>query len=256
MTGRLGPILDTHVSRLISVINFQLEQNQTSLVFSCYTSQTFSDDNCRQYRLPFLHALDALLRTCHPLDSPFLPTLLAKNVVPSIAAILSTTPGIPGSTEPSSSKNNKGKKRSRNYEGDEIFNVSREVVCATDEEGKVLLASIDGKQLHFEDCTYLFKSFSTVAGHLFRNPNLSSTMQSIIARIVISALIVLPRMPPALLSPNPGLICQVKEKFQNLSVSIGSGTSSVVSKSLPFVIEAALEGCNIPVCHNVASRSN
>jgi hypothetical protein len=81
-------------------------------------------------------------------------------------------------------------------------------------------------------------------------------MQSIIARIVISALIVLPRIPPALMSPNPGLIYQVKEKIHNLSVSIGSGTSSVVSKSLPFVIEAALEGCNIPVCYNVESRTN
>ena len=73
-------------------------------------------------------------------------------------------------------------------------------------------------------------------------------MQSIIARIVISALIVLPRIPPALLSANPSLIFQVKEKIQNLSISISSGTSSVLSKSLPFVIEAALEGCNIPVC--------
>jgi hypothetical protein len=81
-------------------------------------------------------------------------------------------------------------------------------------------------------------------------------MQSIIARIIISALIVLPRMPPALLSPNPRLIYQVKEKIQTLSVSIGSGTSSVVSKSLPLIIEAALEGCNIPVCYNVVSRSN
>ena len=180
---------------------------------------------------------------------------MAKNIVPSIAAILSTTSDNPGSTEPSSGKNNKGKKRSRNYEGDEIFNVSREVVCATDEAGEVLLASIDGTP-HFDDSMYLFKSFFIVAGHLFRNPNLSSTMQSIIARIILSALIVLPRMPPALLSPNPGLIYQVKGKIQNLSVSIGSGTSSVISKSLPFVIEAALEGCNIRVCYNVASRSN
>jgi hypothetical protein len=115
-------------------------------------SQTCSDDNCRQHRLPFLNALDALLRNCHPLDSPFLPTLLAKTILPSIAAVLSTTPGnVPCSTELSSGRNNKGKKRSRNYEGDEIFNVSREVACATDGEGKVLLASIDGKQFHCED---------------------------------------------------------------------------------------------------------
>ena len=34
--GRLGPILDPHLSRLVSILNFQLEQNPTSLVFSCY----------------------------------------------------------------------------------------------------------------------------------------------------------------------------------------------------------------------------
>ena len=110
-------------------------------------SHPFSDDNCRKYRLPLLNALDALLRNCRPLDSPFLPTHLAKSIVPSIAAVLSTTSGnATSNTEPCSGKNNKGKKRSRNYEGDEIFNVSREVVCATDEDGKVLLVSIDGKQ--------------------------------------------------------------------------------------------------------------
>ena len=80
-------------------------------------------------------------------------------------------------------------------------------------------------------------------------------MQSIIARVIISALIALPRMPPALLSANPGLIYQVKEKIQKFSVSIGSGTSSVMSKSLPFVVEAALEGSNIPVCYDVAPHS-
>jgi hypothetical protein len=78
-------------------------------------------------------------------------------------------------------------------------------------------------------------------------------MQSIIARIIISALIVLPRMPSALLSADSGLMYQVKDKIQNFSVSIGSGTSSVMSKSLPFVVEAALEGSNIPVCCNIGS---
>ena len=96
----------------------------------------------------------------------------------------------------------------------------------------------------------------SVTGHLFRNPNLSSAMQSIIARIIISALIVLPRMPSTLLSANPGLMFQVKEKIQKFGVSIGSGTSNVMSKSLPFVVDAVLEGSNIPVCCNLAFRFN
>lgn len=46
--------------------------------------------------------------------------------------------------EPSTSKSKSGKKRARHYEGDEVFNVSREVAYPTAEDGGALLTSIDG----------------------------------------------------------------------------------------------------------------
>ncbi|KAF8969481.1 rRNA processing/ribosome biogenesis-domain-containing protein [Flammula alnicola] len=199
--------LDTHSGRLFSVLSFQLEQKQSP-----------------HQRLPFLKALGALLKSCHPLDSPVLPTRLAKAVLPSVTNLLTTSSnGSSGDNEPSSSKSSKGKKRARNYEGDEVFKVSRQVAYPTAEEGEILLSSID------------------VIQSLFRNPNLSSAMQSIIGRIIISILIALPRMSSSSLSPDPGLIHVVSVKIQKFSVIIGSGTTSVMSKALPFVIEAALE---------------
>lgn len=47
-------------------------------------------------------------------------------------------------TNPSSGKNRKGKKRARGYEGDEVFKINREILCPTDEDGKVVLAIVNG----------------------------------------------------------------------------------------------------------------
>jgi hypothetical protein len=41
-------------------------------------------------------------------------------------------------------KNKKGKKRARGYEGDEVFKVTREVICSTREDGEVLIAALNG----------------------------------------------------------------------------------------------------------------
>ena len=43
------------------------------------------------------------------------------------------------------SKSKKSRKRARGYEGDEVFKVSREVIFPTAEDGKVVLAALDGE---------------------------------------------------------------------------------------------------------------
>ncbi|KAF8165502.1 rRNA processing/ribosome biogenesis-domain-containing protein [Crassisporium funariophilum] len=213
LAERLNYRLDSHLNTLVSILTFQLEQNPN-----------------QKCRLSLLKALNALLDNCHAVDSSFVPTRLAKVVLPSIANIFSSSSGeSSGEHEASSSKSKKGKKRARNFEGDEVFKVSRKVVCPTMEEGEVLLTSID------------------VTRYLFRNPNLSSAMRSVIARIIISILLALPRMSPASISPNPALIQIIQEKVQSFGIIIGSSTTSVMSKSLPFVIEATLASDNMAV---------
>ena len=46
-----------------------------------------------------------------------------------------------------SRKSRKGKKRARGYEGDEIFQ-TREVICATKEDGDAVLCALDGRNFN------------------------------------------------------------------------------------------------------------
>jgi hypothetical protein len=42
-------------------------------------------------------------------------------------------------------KGRKGKKRTRAYDGDEVFNTTMEVICTTYDDEKALLIACDGK---------------------------------------------------------------------------------------------------------------
>jgi hypothetical protein len=79
-------------------------------------------------------------------------TRLAKAVLPSLTVVLATQPAeVQHSDEPagfsSAGKNKKSKKRPRGYEGDEVFKVTREIICPTREDGLVLLAALNGMLL-------------------------------------------------------------------------------------------------------------
>ena len=85
--------------------------------------------------------------------------------MPSIAVLLSTkSQGQEAAgTTASKTRNRKGKKRARGYEGDEIFSVTAQVISASKVDGDVLLASIDGEYLFNRirhDCRILFTSCS------------------------------------------------------------------------------------------------
>lgn len=212
----------------------------------------FSSDNNnpqRFQRLCLLKALDSLLKNCRPLDSTILPSRLSKSALCSITKILSSSGGAIDQNEPSSSQKKNGKKRARNFEGDEVFKVTRRVAYASAEESEALLISIDGKNASsskLPECLLLNNPI--VVQSLFRNPNLSSAMQSIIARLITSVLVALPRMSSAALSEDPNFLRLVSAKIQQFSFTIGSGTTSVMSKTLPFLIEAALISGKPEVC--------
>lgn len=66
--------------------------------------------------------------------------------MPLLATVLSTRSSNKANDEANvtQTKTTKGKKRGRGYEGDEVFKIRREVLCPTEVEGQVLLASVDG----------------------------------------------------------------------------------------------------------------
>lgn len=74
-----------------------------------------------------------------------LPSRLARAVLPILTPLLALQSQA-GRDEDGAqgSKGRKGKKRARNYEGDELFK-SREVVCPTQNDGSAVLNALDGE---------------------------------------------------------------------------------------------------------------
>ena len=97
-----------------------------------------------------------MLEACPHLHDSTTISRLARAVAPSVVVLLSTksqAQQVAGTN--ANARIRKGKKRARGYEGDEVFNVTAEVICADKTDGDVLLTSIDGEQpshLLFSDC--------------------------------------------------------------------------------------------------------
>jgi hypothetical protein len=96
----------------------------------------------RLVRLKILQTLESLLKGPHVLDSPSLSGRMVKAILPPIMKVV-TPSGNLESTE-RSSKTKSGKKRARNFEGEEILKKSYEIICPTLEDRNAMLISVDG----------------------------------------------------------------------------------------------------------------
>lgn len=104
---------------------------------------------CRAQTVQFLLTVLMLLQGgCHLHDST-LSSRLARATMPLLTIVLSKRSETNGESESSGAqgRSKKSRKRARGYEGDEVFKVGREIVCATAEEGDILLTAVDGKSL-------------------------------------------------------------------------------------------------------------
>ncbi|KAF9012654.1 rRNA processing/ribosome biogenesis-domain-containing protein [Cyathus striatus] len=196
--------LRPHAARLLTIISQCLEGKPTSALL-----------------VVLFGALDSLLKFSPSAGSPLILNRVATAVISFISArLLSSQSSLSGSSsEITSGKGKKSKKRARNYEGDEVFSVTKEVMCPTEDEGKALLAAL------------------TVVHHLLQNEDLPPAILSICSRTVLSLNLSLPQIVPTLLSPDSGLFPQVHNKLRSLAITIACGTSGVLSKSLPLVLE-------------------
>ena len=153
----------SHGSSLLKAIfNFGISTWATTFTVShlIITSNIYTNIlYYRKVRCSLLMAVDGLLKNCHPMDSTVLPARLAKTALPSVMKIMSTSASAAaGTQEGPLSKSKSSKKRARNFEGDEVFKSTRDVVCSSKDECDVLLISLDG-MLHtvpyfFDNLTY------------------------------------------------------------------------------------------------------
>jgi hypothetical protein len=72
-----------------------------------------------------------------------MPNRIMRAVLPSLTIVLSSSNVVDPS--PEDNKSNKGKKKAKNYTGDEVFKVSRDVICPTEADAKVLLSALQGE---------------------------------------------------------------------------------------------------------------
>jgi len=204
--------------------------------------KTLADAIASLQRLIFLTTIRDTLTHCHLLDSPSLPSRLAKAVLPSISVVLSA-PSDSQNAENAyamSSKSKRGKKRARGYEGDEVFKLSREVICLTTGDSKVLLTALEGVKQGLTHLSPVLILFPPVMQLLLRNPHLSSAMRSLSSRIMLNVLLSLPQISPASLSQNPSLHPKLRQLVHAISMEIGFGSASVMSKSLGLVIRTTM----------------
>ncbi|EAU84647.2 hypothetical protein CC1G_00166 [Coprinopsis cinerea okayama7 len=198
--------LNPYTSRLCTVIAYHLEQPSTTIAQKAF----------------FLYTLRVVLNKCHAVDSPIIPNRIVKALLPSLAVILDSKgpASQPGETI-STTKNSR--KRARNYEGDEVFKVSRDVICPTAIEGQVLLHTI------------------TVLRHCLRNPNLAVPQLSLATRILLSIQLSLSQMAPVTFSPDPSLFDKVNREVHSLCAELASSSSVVLHKATPLIVSTLVE---------------
>ena len=197
----------------------------------------------RTLQLALLRALCALLRHCALSDS-LLCSRAARAIVPSLTTLLSTQADVQkeeDNAQAGATKSKKGKKRARGYEGDEVFKISRQMVCLTEVAGEVVLTSLEG----WFHCIVSYPSLMShlPAVHLLLSrASLSASIQSVAARVLIAVYIGISNIPPNLFSPDPALHSNVYELVQRICVELGAGTSSTLSKSLGLLVNASFHG--------------
>ncbi|KAJ3883848.1 rRNA processing/ribosome biogenesis-domain-containing protein [Lentinula edodes] len=195
--------LTTYSSRLLSYIAFRLEQK-----ISLFN------------QIPFLETVHALLTRCHPSHSPLLSSRLTRIALSNLMVILPSQTDVQNSMAQTggTNKSKKGRKRARNYEGDELFKASGDVICPTTDNVKSLLISCDVLRL------------------LLQNANVTPALHSMASRVILAISLELPQMTPATLSPDPHAYHALVQKIRDTAVQLGSSTTSAMSQSLNLVL--------------------
>ncbi|VDC07334.1 unnamed protein product [Peniophora sp. CBMAI 1063] len=204
-----GGHLTAFVPRLLTILAFHLERPISST-----------------QRIGFFTSVLILLEHAHALHHPLLPTRLTKATLVQITPLLrpqsedTPTAAIMNGAE-GAGKSRKGKKRARDYEGDEVFKVGGGVVLPTVADGNAALIALD------------------VLRVLMRNAYVAPTTSSLASRILLALQLSLPALPASQLNPELSLHPRLLSKVQATVFENAAGTSSVLGKSLPLALHSA-----------------
>lgn len=196
--------LTPYVSRLVVMITYHLEQNPLP-----------------ERRCSLLQFIQALLSNSFPTSGELSSTRLVKGVMLSLMPLLSTQSDA-HTGEMSSGQSKKGRKRRRDYEGDEVFKLSKDVICSSIAEGKVILCALDALQV------------------TMRGAELQSVIRSLACRVMLSLSLSLTAMSRSSLSQDVHLHSLVLAKVNGMCLELARGTTSAMSRSLGLVLRSTV----------------
>ncbi|KAG1755494.1 rRNA processing/ribosome biogenesis-domain-containing protein [Suillus lakei] len=199
--------LTPYVSRLVVMITYHLEQNP------------LPERRCR-----LLQCIQVLLSNSFPPSSELSSTRLVKSIMLSLMPLLSTQSDAHGG-ETGSGQRKKGRKRRRDYEGDEVFKLSKDVICSSIAEEKAIICALDALQV------------------TMRGAELQSAIRSLACRVMLSLSLSLTAMSRSSLSQDVHLHGLVHAKVNGMCLELARGTTSTMSRSLSLVLRStATEG--------------
>jgi hypothetical protein len=158
----------------------------------------------------------------------------------SLTPLLSTQPDA-DSTETNSGQNKKSKKRRRNYEGDEVFRLSKSVICSSLAEGEVILYALDGEANR--DLPIRLLIIPPALQVIMRGTELHPSVRSLASRVLLSLSLSLPAMSRSSLSQDVHLLSLVHARLSGICLELAQGTTSAMGRSLGLVLKStATEG--------------
>ena len=96
------------------------------------------------YRLPFVKLIPVLFSVCPSPPDPFIVGRLLKTILPALASLLPDKATVDKSGPVAEMNGKKGKKRAREFEGDEVFKARRNILCQNAAENEIVIASLEG----------------------------------------------------------------------------------------------------------------
>ncbi|EIN10882.1 hypothetical protein PUNSTDRAFT_142783 [Punctularia strigosozonata HHB-11173 SS5] len=205
LAERTGPRLAPHTPRFLTYIIFHLEQPLTPI-----------------QRLSFLRTVHTLLRHARLPSNASLSTRLARVVLPSLVVLLAQRDGADAANVSGKANSQKGKKRARAYEGDELVRRNVMTICPSQTDGDVVLAALDVMRVIMQDS------------------QLSPSLHSLGSRIILSIQLALAQTLPSAVSPDATLHQRLAKKVCQTCTEIGVGTSGTISQSLGLVINTMM----------------
>lgn len=196
--------LTPYVSRLVVMITYHLEQKHRP------------ERHCA-----LLQCIQVLLSNSLPPSSELSSTRLVKNIMLSLMPLLPTQSDAYAS-ETGSGQSKKGRKRRRDYESDEVFKLSKDVICSSVAEGNAILCALDALQV------------------AMRGAELQSAIRSLACRVMLSSSLSLTAMPRSSLSQDVHLHSLVHAKVNRMCLELARGTTSAMSRSLSLVLRSTV----------------